>query len=224
MPATYADEHRVILHNGYLPDAVLAPVAGGRLRKDAAARFNAMNVALRAQGHATVVLNGSLSGYRPFAGQVVMRQSWCSRGACGNAAVPGTSDHGWGIAGDANWMSTTQGYITVNHWFDKSCSDAPWESWHRRACGLSATVFAGIPTRPKPHPIAFTLGEKRTVYLLTTLRKRPSTPARRAAIRALKAQLLRYRAQLRAAARVGGWNKFDRRRRYNRLLAIYQGG
>lgn len=214
----------MVLHNGYLPDSVLAPVAGGRLRKDAAARFNAMNVALRAQGHATVTLNGSLSGYRPFSGQVAMRSSWCARGACGNAAVPGTSNHGWGIAGDANWMSTTQGYTTINHWWDKRCSDAPWESWHRRACGLSATTFSGVPSPPKPKPIAFTDGEKRTIYLITTLRKRKSTAARRAAIRGLKLQLLRYRAQIRAAAGRSGWNKYDRRRRYNRLLVIYQGG
>lgn len=216
----------MILHNGSLPDSILAPVAGGRMRKDAAARFNAMNVALRARGQRTVTLNGSISGYRPFTGQVAMRQSWCARGACGNAAVPGTSNHGWGIAADANWMSTTQGYVTVNHYFDKRCSDAPWESWHRRACGLSASTFSGVPRKPapRPRPIAWTTGEKRTIYLIETLRKRPSTAARRSAIRGLKAQLLRYRAQIRAAAAVSGWSKRDRRRRYSRLLTIYKGG
>lgn len=214
----------MILHNGALPDSILAPVAGGRLRKDAAVRFNAINYALRARGQRTVVLNGSLSGYRNFAGQVMMRQQWCARGKCGNAAVPGTSNHGWGIAGDANWVSTSQAFVTINHYFDKRCSDAPWESWHRRACGLSGSVFTGVLTPPKPKPIAYTSNEKRTIYLITAMRKKRSTTARRSAIRLYKSQLLRYRAQIRAAAKASGWNKADRKRRYDGLLKIYRGG
>lgn len=213
----------MILHNGYLPDSILANVAGGRMRKDAAARFNAMNVALRMQGKPTVVLNGSISGYRPFASQVMMRQHWCSLGLCQNAAVPGSSNHGWGIAGDANWTATTQGATSYDHYYDKSCSDATWESWHRRACGLSAAVFTGAPTPPRPKPIAYTAGEKRTLYLITTMRAREkasSSAARRSAIRAYRAQIIRYRAQIKAAVKTaGGWDRNDRRRRFDGLGA-----
>jgi hypothetical protein len=72
--------------------------------------------------------------------------------------------------------------------------------------------------------IEFTHNERRTIDLIQKLRSRPSTPARRAAIRALKATLLAYRAKLRAAAKLdGGWDKADRRRRYQAILAVYKG-
>ena len=40
--------------------------------------------------------------YRDYAGQVYERTVWCGRGICANAAVPGTSNHGWGKAVDFN--------------------------------------------------------------------------------------------------------------------------
>jgi hypothetical protein len=214
----------MVLHNGNLPDSILAPVAGGRMRKDAAARFNVMNVALRARGQRTVVLNGSISGYRPFSAQVMLRQQWCARGACQNAAVPGSSNHGWGIAGDANWMSTSQAFVTINHYFDKSCSDAPWESWHRRACGLSASVFSGVPTPPRPRPIAYTKQEKLTIWRIHHARRKRSTRARRAYIRILKRRILALRKDIERAAHKDGWQKNDRKRRHDGLLKVYKGG
>lgn len=68
----------------------------------------------------------------------------------------------------------------------------------------------------------FTRNEARTVYLIQKIRGRPSTRARRSAIRVLKAVLLVYRAQLRAAAAGGGWDKRARRWRYAALLAVYK--
>jgi hypothetical protein len=194
------------------------------MRKDAAARFNAMNVALRAQGKAGVVLNGSLSGYRNFAGQMMMRQQWCARGACGNAAVPGTSNHGWGIAGDGNWISTSQGFTTYHNYFDKRCSDAPWESWHRRACGLSASVFSGVPTPPKPKPIAYTKQEKLNIWRIGHARKQKSTAVRRGYIRILKRRLQGFANSIEKAAQKDGWQTNDRRRRHDGLLKIIKGG
>jgi hypothetical protein len=137
----------VALVNGRLPDSILAPIPGGaRMRKDAAAQLNTENFRLRAQGRGTVYANGSLSGYRTYAGQVLMRQQWCARGKCGNAAIPGTSNHGWGIAIDTN-----QAYLLDGHGgpFDKRYSDAPWESWHRRDGRVSQTGYTP-PAPPKP--------------------------------------------------------------------------
>lgn len=38
--------------------------------------------------------------YRDYAGQVRMKQVWTARGKPNNAARPGTSNHGWGVAED----------------------------------------------------------------------------------------------------------------------------
>lgn len=85
--------------------------------------------------------------YREYAAQLMARNYWCSRGNCGNAAVPGTSNHGWGLAVDL--MSMTQ-----RNWVDrhgsfygwaKKWSDAAWEWWHLK-------YRAGVYNPPPPGP------------------------------------------------------------------------
>jgi len=71
--------------------------------------------------------------------------------------------------------------------------------------------------------IRFTRSERKTIELIQKLRSRPSTPARVAAIEACKATLLVYRAKLRAAAKLSGWDVKDRRARYHAILAVYKG-
>ncbi len=75
--------------NGFLPLSALCPLSvggGHRLRADAAAAFNRM-----AAAHALCV-NDS---YRSYAEQVDVYQRKPAL-----AAVPGTSNHGWGVAVD----------------------------------------------------------------------------------------------------------------------------
>jgi hypothetical protein len=72
--------------------------------------------------------------------------------------------------------------------------------------------------------VQFTNNERRTIRLIETLRERPATAARRAAIRACEATLLVYRAKLRVAAAVSGWDRDDRRARYHAILVVYKGG
>jgi hypothetical protein len=110
--------------NGRYPDSALAAIPGGRLRKDAALRWNAMCMYLRAHGRAIPMPNGAYSSYRTLAGQVLMRNQWCARGKCQNAAVPGTSNHGKGISVDTNQGSTVDSVPQFG--FDKRHSDAPW--------------------------------------------------------------------------------------------------
>ena len=121
--------------NGRLPDSMLAPVAGGRLRKDAAARWNAMNLARRRQGKSTVMPNGADSTYRTFSRQVFWRNWWCARGACGNAAIPGTSNHGLGLAVDTNGAAAVNESGAPFGW-QKRWSDAPHEFWHFKWAGF----------------------------------------------------------------------------------------
>lgn len=100
-------------------------------------RWNALCYAQRRRGGTVPMPNGPASTYRTFAQQSVLRRMWCSRGKCGNAAVPGTSNHGEGTAVDTN-----QGWVCDAHpefGWDKSHSDAPWEPWHRHFGGSGRT-------------------------------------------------------------------------------------
>jgi len=125
--------------NGALPDSALAPIAGGRLRKDAALRWNAMNLRRRRQGKSTIMPNGQWSSYRNLYGQRLMRSMWCARGNCGNAAIPGTSNHGWGLAVDNNNPAGVEA-SGPPHGFSKRWSDAPWESWHVKWAGWGSVI------------------------------------------------------------------------------------
>lgn len=121
--------------NGRLPDSALSPIASGqscnRLANSAAAPYNTAALSV---GH-PLPTNGCLSAYRDFAGQTSLRIYWCGLGQCANAAVPGTSNHGLGIATDLPAESRAvfdrSGGLFA---FDKACSDAPWEIWHYTAC------------------------------------------------------------------------------------------
>src|SRR5262249_54929665 len=75
--------------NGRLPDSELAPIANGRLRKDAAAAWNAMNVEARARG-CELLPSGSMSSYRTYAQQVFLWNLYVS-GRGNLAAHPGSS-------------------------------------------------------------------------------------------------------------------------------------
>ena len=139
--------------NGRLPASALAPIAGGRLRKDAALRWNAMNLQRRRQGKSTILPNGPFSSYRDIVGQGIMRRMWCARGKCGNAAVPGTSNHGWGVAVDNNNPAGVEA-SGPPFGFSKRWSDAPWESWHVKWGGFGRIL------RPDPDDLIIRRGSR----------------------------------------------------------------
>jgi hypothetical protein len=147
--------------NGRLPASDLAPIAGGQLRKDAALRWNAMNYSRRKNGLTTILPNGPQSSYRTYNGQVLMRNMWCGMGKCGNAAIPGTSNHGWGLAVDANNPAGVSA-SGAPYGYQKRWSDASWEPWHFKWAGFGSTV-GGAPTaidRVRENPLR--LGSKST--------------------------------------------------------------
>lgn len=77
--------------NGNLPASELRPVAGGgSLAPDAAAAWNALAAHIYEARGVKIAPNGPDSTYRTLARQQYWRDYWCSRGLCGNAAVPGT--------------------------------------------------------------------------------------------------------------------------------------
>jgi hypothetical protein len=68
-------------------------------------------------------------GYRTFDGQVYWKNYWTSQGKPGNAATPGTSNHGWGQAADFNLDSGQSSWLASNasrYGFSRSTSEA----WH----------------------------------------------------------------------------------------------
>lgn len=122
--------------NGRIPASALAPVPGnGQLLRVPARAYTAMHQRARRDGVSLVIIEGPIRRtYRPIGAQFAARRMWCNAGRCGNAAVPGTSNHGLGTTVDL--MSMTQ-----RRWIDrhgatfgwaKRWSDASWEWWHLR--------------------------------------------------------------------------------------------
>ncbi len=119
--------------NGLIPASALCSIiGGGRLRPDAAVAFNKMSQAYaKAFGHAICVTDS----YRSYSGQVSVYRRKPSL-----AAVPGTSNHGWGLAVDLGcgiqnygsaqyrWMTQHAGAYGWVHpaWAVRN----PFEPWH----------------------------------------------------------------------------------------------
>lgn len=108
--------------NGRLPKSDLAPIPGGELRKDAAAAWNAPG----GPADAGLRPTGSRSSYRTYGEQV---QLYNELGP-GMAAVPGTSNHGLGIAVDLAepWMWEWMAEHGAKYGWRKT--EAFHEPWH----------------------------------------------------------------------------------------------
>ena len=143
-----------LVTNGALPLSYLASTGKGCVVYDEAlASLNAMVAQAAKDG----VKLRPASCYRDYAGQVAARDDWCSRGACQMAAVPGTSNHGWGKAidfadqtGELDW--DTPGYTWLKTW----ASNYGWihpavmepdgsvpEPWHWEWIGDGGKMFLG---------------------------------------------------------------------------------
>ena len=82
--------------NGRIPESALCAISWqtvDHLRCDAAASFEALNTAYKARWGAAICVNDA---YRSYEKQVALYNQL----GAGVAAVPGTSNHGWGVAVD----------------------------------------------------------------------------------------------------------------------------
>lgn len=131
--------------NGDAPASAMSPIASGvkctplqgQLANAAAAAYNSMALAAGEK----LATNGCDSAYRPYDRQVFWRGYWCSLGACGNAAVPGTSNHGVGLAADVS--TTTRAVMDdIGDRFGWRKTEAFSEWWHMN--------YAGSFHRPNP--------------------------------------------------------------------------
>jgi hypothetical protein len=92
--------------------------------------------------------------YRDYAGQVAAREMWCQRGACHMAAVPGTSNHGWGKAVDFagmtfdsasyHWLKAHASWFGWNHPGVMEPGGSVPEPWHWEWVGDGGRMFPGM--------------------------------------------------------------------------------
>lgn len=116
--------------NGKLSKSELAPIPGGELRKDAAAAWNAPG----GPADAGLRPTGSRSSYRTYGEQQDLYKLYQEgRGAL--AAVPGTSNHGWGIAVDLAepWMRDWMDAHGAKYGWRKTEAFSEW--WHENFVG-----------------------------------------------------------------------------------------
>jgi hypothetical protein len=117
--------------NGRLPQSALArvhhPTYTIYLEKNAAASWNAMRQFMLARGVGDIYPNGRISAYRTYEQQVEAKRIYGS-----NAATPGTSNHGLGLAVDiaTQTMRTNLDRYGEQFGWAKKWSDASWEWWH----------------------------------------------------------------------------------------------
>ena len=132
--------------NGHLSESELAAVPGGKLRRDAAAAFNAMNEESRRRYGVTLASEGPLGTYRTVADQQHLWDLYQQHR--GNlAARPGTSNHGLGLAIDlaTERMRGIVDEIGAPYGWAKRWSDAPTEWWHLK---YRPGVWAGHQQAP----------------------------------------------------------------------------
>jgi D-alanyl-D-alanine carboxypeptidase len=115
--------------NGHIPAAALEPVGQGghRLSAPAARAWKACVEAARADGIDLTITDS----YRTYDQQVdlVQRKGLYSNGGFG--ATPGSSNHGWGLAVDADVTSPqTLNWLRANAWQFGFVEAVPREPWH----------------------------------------------------------------------------------------------
>jgi LAS superfamily LD-carboxypeptidase LdcB len=210
--------------NGRLTVATLTRIHHPRgipvfLRRDAAAAWEAMRSTSMAQRGVDLYPLGGASAYRTFEQQVELKQMWTARGKPGNAATPGTSNHGWGLAVDAGsgspgvdqtmWKALRE--IGPNFGWSWDEGQRVGEPWHFRYVG-------GF----KADPLAFmTEREARLVRELLALQRIPNPTARQIQRRKAVWRWLRdQRKRIWRRAQESGWQTAHRRQRYEVLRHV----
>ena len=128
--------------NGRIPRELLTPIGIGqhRLWGPAAEAFKAMRAAAAADGVSISVTDS----YRSYDSQVELaaRKGLSQNG--GLAAVPGTSEHGWGLAVDMDVNGAGMAWLKANGASYGWVQPSTREPWHWEFHGLTAD-----PTAPQ---------------------------------------------------------------------------
>ena len=118
----------LVFGNGAVPADALAPVGdtNHRLWAPAANGLSALIDDAAAQG----VDVGITDSYRPLAVQERLAHEKGLYSQGGLAAVPGTSNHGWGVATDLDLDGPALDWMRENGWRYGFVEDVPREPWH----------------------------------------------------------------------------------------------
>ncbi|WP_449386359.1 M15 family metallopeptidase [Cellulomonas soli] len=114
--------------NGKIPASALAPVGstGHRLWAPAAEKLTQLIAGAAADG----VTVGITDSYRSYEAQVDVAERKGLYKNGGLAAVPGTSDHGWGMAVDLSLDGKAQTWMREHAGEYGFTEDTPREPWH----------------------------------------------------------------------------------------------
>jgi hypothetical protein len=203
--------------NGRIPDSALAPITKAvngeqaYLIADAAKAFNAMNAESERRFGVTLRVSSARAAYRSYEDQEYFWRLYQS-GQGNLAARPGTSNHGLGLAVD---LATTQmrkivDQIGSKYGWSKATSDAPSEWWHLK---WKPGKYKAVEDAKW---FGYTDSERRWIEEYDKLKKANKNRARRAVLRTV---MLAQRQRIYRAAQKDGWNKQNRRARYNSLKA-----
>lgn len=212
--------------NGRLPASDLAPIYGGRLRKDAAAAWNAMDAECVRLTGKHLRPTGSQSSYRDYDAQVYFWNLYIS-GKGNLAAHPGTSNHGWGIAVDLAepWMRSWVDAHGAKYGWKKTEAFGEW--WHVNYVG------GFKPEPPVDHLNGLTKKERALASKLIYHRhkrdaeaksgKGPKYFANAAWARYYKGRVNAQRQALARDAKKTGWKTDNRGVRYQILSKVWLG-
>jgi hypothetical protein len=190
------------------------------LRKDAAVAWEAMRRAALSEHGTDLYPLGPISAYRSLADQQRMKHYWTSQGQPQKAAVPGTSNHGWGLAvdaGDGNPAVSQRMFATImaiGHRFGWSHDEGArvGEPWHFR--------YVGGYTAPDPWA-ELTDRERRLARELIALRQVAHPTAQQARRRRVVWRWLRdQRKRIYHEAQKTGWDRAHRVHRYKVLRGL----
>jgi hypothetical protein len=224
-------------NNGRLPDGDLAAIPGGRLRKDAARSWLAMRSYIGKNRGVWICPTSVRTAYRPYADQEYFWNLYRSgRGAL--AARPGTSNHGWGIAVDLPSPAMQAAVRECGHQFGwgirggRLSSDAPSEAWHCTYHPGNYPAAKQYRPKPKTHPYqALNEHERQWRNVLVRQRRvarrhggwRKVDPSHLAQAVEAKKKLRARMRKIAKAAETSGWEKNQRRTRYDYMKKLVSG-
>jgi hypothetical protein len=216
--------------NGRLPASELAPIPGGRLRKDAAAAWLRLRAEVGKHDGIWICPTSSRTAYRTYAEQEYF---WKLYQAGGNlAAHPGTSNHGLGTTVDVpthEMRSSIDKHGAPFGW-SKTWSDAQSEWWHIRY-DPGHDDHKGKPAPEPRSGFDYLLPEEKQMRR-ELMRVRhdarakggfAKTPELKQKSAALRKQIMARRAEIKRNAEKGGWAQNDRRQRFDLLGKVLTG-
>jgi hypothetical protein len=213
--------------NGKLGPSDLEAIPGGRLRADAANAWLAMRARVGKEQDVWICPTSPRTSYRSFADQEYFWGLYKSgKGAL--AAVPGHSNHGWGIAVDTPSPAMQAAVRAIGHEYGwgirggQLASDAPSEPWH---CTFHPGVYKGERRKPpRAHPYTLMSDKEAEARDMLVRQRRIARRAggwskvddmhlKRAV--AAKKDLRQYAINLRVAAQKSGWDQNHRKERFD---------